>query len=157
STGRVLLGVTATVAGILLLTGASIGALLRRTHHVVRRAGSAARKAPARTRPRETAATIAQLPAIPVVHEPPVDAAAAFPDIIGERRLDRAPQLELTAEERDELSEELGLPVVKPRGEYRLPDRALLRRSPPSSGGGADTSDQVAGALVSALGHFGIE
>src|SRR3954447_13689190 len=56
STGRVLLGVTATVAGVLLLTGASIGAILRRTHHVVRRAGTAARtKAPARTRMRETA------------------------------------------------------------------------------------------------------
>src|SRR5690348_1504716 len=53
STGRVLLGVTATVAGILLLTGASIGAILRRSHHVVRRAATKA-KPPARTRTRET-------------------------------------------------------------------------------------------------------
>src|SRR4051794_4750413 len=71
STGRVLLGVTATVAGVLLLTGASVGAILRRTHHVVRRAGKAARKAPVRPRTRETPATIAQLPAITIPHDPP--------------------------------------------------------------------------------------
>ncbi len=158
STGRVLLGVTATIAGLLLLTGASVGAILRRTHHVVRRAGSAARKAPARTRPRETPATIAQLPAIPVAHEPPVDAAAAFPDVIGEPEvLERAPQLELTPEESDELSEEFSLSSARQHSEYRLPDRALLRRSPPGPSGAADANDQVAGALVSALGHFGVE
>src|SRR4029078_8790694 len=52
---------------------------------------------------------------------------------------------------------ELGLPPLKQHAEYRLPDRALLRHSPPSKGGGADKSDQVAGAPVSALGHLGIE
>jgi S-DNA-T family DNA segregation ATPase FtsK/SpoIIIE len=152
STGRVLLGVTATVAGVLLLTGASIGALLRRSGHVVRRATGAARRA------------AVPMPAPPVVGEPPpvsgppVDAVSAYPDVIGEPEPEpRAPQLELTPEEPDEISVEAGLPPTKPHGEYRLPDRALLRRSPPPNGGSADAGAQVADALVSALGHFGIE
>ena len=62
STGRVLLGLTATVAGILLLTGASIGAILRRSHHVVRRAATRA-KPPARTRETARAAARACSPA----------------------------------------------------------------------------------------------
>jgi S-DNA-T family DNA segregation ATPase FtsK/SpoIIIE len=154
STGRVLLGVTATVAGILLLTGASIGAILRRSHHVVRRAATRA-KPPARTR--ETAPALSRLPAL-APQEPPVDAAAAFPDVVGEPEppLERAQQLELTPDEPDELSFEDGL-QTKSHGEYRLPDRALLHRSPPATGGTADANAQVAEALVSALGHFGIE
>jgi S-DNA-T family DNA segregation ATPase FtsK/SpoIIIE len=158
STGRVLLGVTATVAGILLLTGASIGAILRRSHHVVRRAtgAAAARRKPSRAR--ATPPTISQLPALTVPHEPPVDAAAAFPDVIGEPEPEpRAPQLELTPEDPDALSAGDGLPAVKSHPEYRLPDRALLRRSPPGGGGSANANAQVADALVSALGHFGIE
>jgi DNA segregation ATPase FtsK/SpoIIIE, S-DNA-T family len=155
STGRVLLGVTATVAGILLLTGASIGAILRRSHHVVRRAATRA-KPPARER-----ASAPALPKLPPIAppEPPVDAAAAFPDVVGEPEppAPRAPQLELTPEEPDEISSEDGLPAVKTSGEYRLPDRALLHRSPPGTGGTADANAQVADALVSALGHFGIE
>ena len=120
STGRVLLGVTATVAGILLLTGASIGAILRRTHHVVRRA--AARRA---GRPRARATT----PARPTAAR---DRPRAQPAGRRRRRLPgrrrragapgpRAPQLELTPEEPDELSEELGLLDAKSHGEYRLP------------------------------------
>ncbi len=154
STGRVLLGVTATVAGILLLTGASIGAILRRSHHVVRRAATRA-KPPARTR--ETARALPRLPA-PAPHEPPVDAAAAFPDVVGEPEpLDpRAPQLEI-GRDPEEISLEDGLETSRSHGEYRLPDRALLHRSPPATGGTADANAQVAEALVSALGHFGIE
>ena len=38
STGALLVGVTALLAGGLLLSGASYGALLRRSHHAVRRA-----------------------------------------------------------------------------------------------------------------------
>jgi len=153
STGRVLLGATATLAGVLLLTGASIGAILRRSHHVVRRAATRTRPA---ARPRATAPTPA-LPAL-VPQRPPVDAAAAFPDVVGEPEPEaRASQLELTPEEPDEISSEDGLPATKARGEYRLPDRALLHRSPPGNGGSADANAQVADALVSALGHFGIE
>jgi S-DNA-T family DNA segregation ATPase FtsK/SpoIIIE len=152
STGRVLLGFTTTVAGVLLLTGASIGALLRRSGHVVRRATGAARRA---TLP-ALAPPVVSGP--PPVSGPPVDAVSAYPDVIGEPEPEpRAPQLELTPEEPDEVSVEAGLPPTKPHGEYRLPDRALLRRSPPLNGGSADASAQVADALVSALGHFGIE
>src|SRR5262245_10718799 len=154
STGRVLLGATATIAGILLLTGASIGAILRRSHHVVRRAATRA-KPPAR--PRAAASAPTTRPRL-VPQQPPVDAAAAFPDVVGEPGPEpRAGQLELTPEEPDEISSEDGLPAVKARGEYRLPDRALLHRSPPGNGGSADANALVAEALVSALAHFGIE
>jgi S-DNA-T family DNA segregation ATPase FtsK/SpoIIIE len=150
-TGRVLLGATATLAGVLLLTGASIGALLRRSGHVVRRATGAARRVPART-----TAHVAE--SHNVLAPPPVDGAEAFPDVIGEPdAAPRAGQLELVPDEPDELSAEDGLLTPRRHADYRLPDRALLRRSPPATGGNADANAQVADALVSALGHFGIE
>ena len=154
STGRVLLGLTATVAGILLLTGASIGAILRRSHHVVRRAATRA-KPPARTR--ETARRTAQAACAGrtsrrSTRPPPSRTSCGEPEPFEPR----AQQLELTLDEPDELSLEDGLPAPK-RGEYRLPDRALLHRSPPAAGGTADANAQVAEALVSALGHFGVE
>src|SRR5687767_12583995 len=43
-TGQVLLGLTALLGGVLLVSGASAGAELRRSGRVVRRAGSAARR-----------------------------------------------------------------------------------------------------------------
>ncbi len=157
-TGRVLLGATATVAGVLLLTGASIGAILRHSGHVVRRATGVARRSVERREPRRRTplpAAIADPP--PLLAPPPVDAAEAYPDVIGEADPEpRAPQLELAPEEPEE-EEEAGLPVLRRHEDYRLPDRALLRRSPPAAGGGREANAQVAAALVSALGHFGIE
>jgi DNA segregation ATPase FtsK/SpoIIIE, S-DNA-T family len=156
-TGRVLLGATATLAGVLLLTGASVGAVLRRSGHVVQRATGAARRSAGRPP--------AQLPAreeqVAVSHKltaPPVDAASAYPDVIGEEEPEpRAPQLELMPDEPDEISAEGGISLARRHEDYRLPDRTLLRRSPPANGGSADANAQVADALVSALGHFGIE
>jgi DNA segregation ATPase FtsK/SpoIIIE, S-DNA-T family len=161
-TGRVLLGATATLAGVLLLTGASIGAVLRRSGHVVHRATGAARRSLPRARPgsepRPVRALSPDLASSQGNAPPLLDGAAAFPDVIGEPEAEpRAPQLELTPEEPDELSFETGLPTPKTHTEYRLPDRTLLRRSPPASGGSADANAQVADALTSALGHFGIE
>ena len=44
STGLVILGVFALLAGVLLLTGASVGAILRRSHHAARVVGRSARE-----------------------------------------------------------------------------------------------------------------
>ena len=77
-TGSTILGVTALTVGALLLSGASAGALLRRSGHAVRRA--ARRPAP---KPKPVAAAPPPpAPALPAT--PPVDAVHDFPDVVGE-------------------------------------------------------------------------
>jgi S-DNA-T family DNA segregation ATPase FtsK/SpoIIIE len=41
--------------------------------------------------------------------------------------------------------------------DYRLPDRAILRRSSPGSGPSKEASGRIAEALVQTLAHFGVE
>src|SRR5438093_2213066 len=76
ATGAVLVGATGIVVGALLLSGASAGAILRRTGRVVRRAASTRR-----TRPRPEATTSAPPPLL-ATHHPPVDAVHDFPDVV---------------------------------------------------------------------------
>ncbi|MBD0349014.1 MAG: DNA translocase FtsK [Thermoleophilia bacterium] len=158
-TGRILLGATATLVGALLLTGASIGAFVRRSGHVVRRATVAARRSLERPEPPR----VPRQPLVADSHkvapaEPPVDAVAAYPDVVGER----APQpvalrVELEPDPPDDVSAEDALPGAKRVADYRLPDRTLLRRSPPAAAGGREAGAQVADALIAALGYFGID
>src|SRR5919204_239162 len=80
ATGTTILGALALVIGALLLTGASAGALVRRSGHAVKRAHSKARRA----RPVEPSRPPA--PVIPLrTPDPPVDAVHDFPDVVGER------------------------------------------------------------------------
>src|SRR5204863_4823663 len=80
-TGTTIIGVLALVIGALLLSGASAGALVRRSGHAVRRAHTRARRA----LPPEPAARPA--PVIPLrAVEPPVDAVHDFPDVVGENQ-----------------------------------------------------------------------
>src|SRR5207245_428824 len=76
-TGTTRSGVLALLGGTLLLSGASAGALVRRSGHAVRRAHTKARRA----RP------IVQAEPAPVIPlrapEPPVDAVHDFPDVVG--------------------------------------------------------------------------
>src|SRR5919197_1672698 len=70
STGTTIIGVLALVVGALLLSGASAGALVRRSGHAVRRAHSRARRAAA-----PSAASTRPAPVIPLrAPDPPVDA-----------------------------------------------------------------------------------
>jgi DNA segregation ATPase FtsK/SpoIIIE, S-DNA-T family len=147
-TGQLLIGLTALLAGALLVSGASAGALLRRSGRVVKRAGSAARRS--LEAPAVVPATPARPPPKPAV--PPVDAASAFPDVVGQETLRIEP--EPTTEEP---SQESLFEMTKARGEYRLPDRAVLRQSGSPGGHSPESSEQVAEALVAALGHFGVE
>src|SRR5207237_6030790 len=69
--------------GALLLTGASVGALVRRSSHAVRRAGGAARRralAQLTPEPAPPPATLVRLPA----DTKPIDAVHDFPDVVGE-------------------------------------------------------------------------
>jgi DNA segregation ATPase FtsK/SpoIIIE, S-DNA-T family len=145
-TGQALLGITTLLAGTLLVSGASAGAVLRRSGRVVKRAGTAARRS-------LEPAPVADAP--PVSHvkpvRPPVDAAHVFPDVVGE-----PPRLEPEPPEEEPSSESL-FEMTKARGEYELPDPGVLRRSGDAAGHSPESSEQVAEALVSALGHFGVD
>ena len=150
-TGSALLGLTALLAGGLLLSGASYGALLRRSHHAVRRAGAAAR-----TRRRDTSVTGSVPGSVPALahHEPPVDVVHDYPDVISEG-LSEPPPL-LTQD--DETEEQAALfDVPRAAGEYVLPDRAVLKVSPAAAASSKGADQRTAETLVTALAHFGVE
>jgi S-DNA-T family DNA segregation ATPase FtsK/SpoIIIE len=151
STGTTIIGVLALVIGILLLSGASAGALVRRSGHAVRRAHSRARRAvPAQpaTRP---------APVIPIrTHESPVDAVHDFPDVVGENA---PPPLLIepsSAEDPDQPSL-FDVGTAESHAEYTLPDRTILRRSPAASELSGDVAERTATALVQTLAHFGVD
>src|SRR5437870_2276327 len=79
-----LVGLGLAAAGVLLLTGASVGAVVRRSGHAVRRAGGAARRhALAQLAPELPApapATVTRLR----TDTKPIDAVHDFPDVVGE-------------------------------------------------------------------------
>jgi S-DNA-T family DNA segregation ATPase FtsK/SpoIIIE len=154
STGTAIVGVLALLIGVLLLTGASAGALVRRSGHAVRRAHDRARRA----RPLETHVEPAPAPVIALrAHEPPVDAVHDFPDVVGENQ---PPPLLIeppSTEDPDQPSLfDVGEVATSPH-EYTLPDRNILRRSPPATELAGDVAERTASALVQTLAHFGIE
>jgi DNA segregation ATPase FtsK/SpoIIIE, S-DNA-T family len=153
-TGAVILGVTLLLAGALLVSGASAGAVLRRSGHAVRRAGSAAR----RSLERPLAAEPETLPGAPAPapsRRPPIDVAADYPDVVAPSSAEPPPLLHADT---DEETEEDGLVFAAgPTGEYRLPDRSLLRTSPPAAKDASAASARTADALLQTLAHFGID
>ncbi len=152
-TGSVLLGLTALLAGGLLLSGASYGALLRRSHHAVRRAGAVAR-----SRRRDTSVTgtvPGTVPALVEQHAPPVDVVHDYPDVISEGLSEPSPLLlqpDAPTEEQAPLFD-----VPRPEGDYVLPDRAVLKVSPAAAASSKGADQRTADTLVTALAHFGVE
>jgi DNA segregation ATPase FtsK/SpoIIIE, S-DNA-T family len=147
TTGATILGVLLTVAGVLLLTGASLGAILRRTGHVVHRASQRVRSRPS---PAREASRVPELE-FDAPPEPPVDVKQDYPDLVSSEPpslSDEAP----TIETQEQLFE---LPA--PAADYTLPDRALLVRSRPGVGPNGEATQRVADALVTCLAHFGVE
>jgi DNA segregation ATPase FtsK/SpoIIIE, S-DNA-T family len=147
-TGTLILGVTLLIAAALLLTGASVGALLRRSRVAVRRA-----RVP-RRRPEPEPDTL-----VPVVsplrpHQPPVDAEHAFPDVVAETH--EPPPL-LVHEPLVPQAQTLFDPPSTGGMEYRLPDRDVLRRSPPATVSSAEAGNRIADALVQTLANFGVD
>ncbi len=149
-TGTTIIGVLALVVGVLLLSGASAGALVRRSGHAVRRAHTRARRA-------LPAETTRPAPVIPLrTHEPPVDAVHDFPDVVGETQpppLLIEPQ---SAEDPDQPSL-FDVGEVETHEEYQLPDRNILRQAPAASELSGDVAERTASALVQTLAHFGVE
>src|SRR5712691_2426364 len=77
ATGSTILGIFALLVGALLLSGASLGAILRRSGHAVHTQAK---------RVRERPAVVAEAPprSKPAKHGPPVDAEERYPDVVGE-------------------------------------------------------------------------
>jgi S-DNA-T family DNA segregation ATPase FtsK/SpoIIIE len=152
-TGTTILGLFGLVAGGLLLTGASLGAIMRRSAHAARHTAAYARRTV------ESVRTLAEDP--PTRPDtPPVDAEVAYPDVVRETS---APQPILVEQlddfEEPELPEpSLFDPASTEHGSYRLPDASVLRRSRIDKNAHPEKAiERTAEALVQALANFGVE
>jgi S-DNA-T family DNA segregation ATPase FtsK/SpoIIIE len=171
--GVAILTVSGLVAGLLLVTGASVGALLRHSARAGQRIALGTASVARRTA--ERVQTISPPPVVLRSDRPPVDGVAAYPDVLDEASSESSnghdvPLLvdQLAAEEPlvpavDEPPTEDGpQPALFPeepaaRGDYRLPDRSLLKRSRQTGAQPQKALERTAEALVQTLAHFGIE
>jgi S-DNA-T family DNA segregation ATPase FtsK/SpoIIIE len=146
--GAEIVGALALVIGVLLLTGASVGALVRRSHHAVRRA--------AQRRPRPAPATApTPRPKAVSTPKPPLDAVAAYPDVVG---APEPPPLLVQNEHLDEDPPTLfDATDLEEHSEYVLPDRSLLHVSQANTKADPAVADRIGEALVQTLEHFGID
>jgi S-DNA-T family DNA segregation ATPase FtsK/SpoIIIE len=162
ATGSTILGVLLLLVGSLLLSGASLGAILRRSGNGVRVAARRARPRP-RQAPREKRDAWPEPPSVrPARAARPVDAQEAYPDVVGDDR-PPAPALEpsplLHAEPAPLVTETPTLfdDVTSEHAEYRLPDASVLNASPANEGAGEEKSARIADLLVQTLSHFGVD
>ena len=152
TTGATILGVLLTIAGVLFLTGASLGAILRRSGHVMHRAHARVR--------RERAPVFEENTYIPKLRpEPPVDVKQDYPDLVTDSQPAALYQPEPSAfhEAETHESQETLFDLPAPAADYTLPDRALLKQSKPGVGPNGEATQRVADALVTCLAHFGVE
>jgi S-DNA-T family DNA segregation ATPase FtsK/SpoIIIE len=162
-TGAAIVGGTLLLGGALLVSGASTGAILRRTGHVVRQAGFGARRALDRVSLESQTEETFDVSSEP--EQPPprrlLDGAEAYPDVVGAPALEDAPSLvpprareseEATAENLESVFD-----TSSEHAEYRLPDRSLLQRSPVAAAASGEAGARVADLLVRTLGEFGVE
>jgi len=157
SVGATIVGVLLALVGTLFLTGASLGAILRRSGRVVRHAHS---RIPRRERVRrEPVSDTAVSDTLRYAPAPPVDVAHDYPDLISSP----APLLVYDgADEEDQITLDdtqtsLFDVLETPQPEYELPDRSLLRRSNPTTGPNAEANQRTADALVLCLANFGVD
>ena len=166
-TGSTILGVLLLLVGGLLLSGASLGAILRRSGHGVRRVATKAR---ARRAEEETDGWPEPEPVRRSAQGRPVDAAQWYPDVVGEESTPSVPAVlapsPLLHAEPPPLSAQQPLVEDPPtlfdeltaeHAEYRLPDAGVLHVSPEKADSTRETSTRVAELLVQTLAHFGVE
>jgi S-DNA-T family DNA segregation ATPase FtsK/SpoIIIE len=153
TTGTLIVGSALILAGSLLLTGASAGAIIRRSGRTLRAAGTVARRSFALPPP--PALEVIESPVATAPSRPPVDVVQEFPELVDDRAHDPEPAepLPLRPEEPDASF----FDVTSEHADYRLPDRDLLRRSPPSNGSSGAAAERVAEALVQTLANFGVD
>ena len=160
-TGAAIIGGALLVAGLLLVTGASTGAILRRTGHVMKQAGTGARRAFEWPSSESQTAEDAHIPEPALVarqqHEL-LDGAESYPDVVGASAHSEETTLLVTDDPEPDLeSVESAFETSSEHSEYRLPDRTLLRASPPGAATSSDTSAKTADLLVRTLSEFGVE
>ncbi|HWQ02319.1 MAG TPA: DNA translocase FtsK 4TM domain-containing protein [Gaiellaceae bacterium] len=159
STGTQILGVFLVLAGMLLITGASAGAIVRRSGLAVRSA--ARRPSSRRRRAAEPVPDAAPAPSLTLARPPaPIDGVEAFPDVVAPAPLlvlDPEPELEAEPVDDGQTSLFDVAEADDDSGVYTLPDPALLRRSKPAARDTTEASGRVAGILVQALSNFGVD
>jgi DNA segregation ATPase FtsK/SpoIIIE, S-DNA-T family len=167
-------------AGTLLVTGASFGALLRRSARAGHRIATGTAHAARRTAIRMQAVSAAMPVIVGRPSGPPVDVAVNYPDVLEERSEESSsgeipllleqlvqvpepvPAPETTALAEDPTTDEVSggtlfAAAARAPDAYQLPERSLLRRSRPGAGQPAKAAERTAEALVETLAHFGIE
>jgi hypothetical protein len=149
STGAEILGVLLTLVGVLFLTGASLGAIVRRSGHAVKNASTRVRRERAPGPPPLPEPSLDPPSFTPIPkHEAPVDAVHDYPDLVS-----TAPPILLAPiSEADDPTEDTQTSLFEadrePRPEYRLPEPSLLHRSAPGTGPNAEASRRTAEASV---------
>ncbi len=160
-TGAAIIGGALFLAGFLLVSGASTGAILRRTGHVMHRAGSGARRAfewtSSESPTEEDLDPVEPVAVRATMQHQLLDGAEAYPDVVGPSV--HSQETSIPADDEPELeSVESVFETSTEHSEYRLPDRSLLRSSPATAtakgdAGGAKTAD----LLTRTLSEFGVE
>jgi S-DNA-T family DNA segregation ATPase FtsK/SpoIIIE len=152
-TGVAIVGVLALLVGALLLTGASLGAILRSSGRAVHQAASRSFQRQPRAVPALRVIDGEAETRVPL--RPPVDVVDEFPELVSENE----PPPLLIEPHADPEPDEASLfdVTTEPAADYRLPDRELLRISPPGGNGNSDQSAKVADALVQTLANFGVQ
>jgi S-DNA-T family DNA segregation ATPase FtsK/SpoIIIE len=165
-----------TLAGVVLVTGASLGVAMRASgRHVARAAGAGMRISEGvgrRYRDRPAGRPTLRAVPSPEPSAPPLDGSHAFADLFGEvPELDEAPEPPANVDPDPEPEPDNAVdddpfdeptPVLAPpmpaagRKPYRLPKASVLKRSAASRGSGQD-HEKIARQLVEALANFGVE
>ncbi len=161
-TGAAIVGGALLLAGLLLVSGASTGVILRRTGHVLKRAGSDARRAfewqSAESSTAENAATVRPSPPRATGQGRILDGEEAYPDVVGaSTSTEHAVPAPLLPDEPEPESVESVFATSSEHAEYRLPERSLLRTSPAGQETKNDASAKTADLLVRTLSEFGVE
>jgi len=155
--GSTILGVVLALAGVLLLTGASLGALVRRSGSAVRQVAAA--RSPRRREPHAAVWDMStgshRASPADTAAEPPVDIAQDYPDLVS----DPVPQLVPASfgDDDEQDTQQSLFDVSEPTHEYVLPDRSLLNKSKPGSGPNGEANARIAEALLQCLANFGVE
>jgi S-DNA-T family DNA segregation ATPase FtsK/SpoIIIE len=159
TTGATILGVLLTIAGLLFLTGASLGAMLRRSGHVMHRAHAHVRVRRERVRAAEPVSDTF----VPELRpEPPVDVKHDYPDLVTDSVSTQPaalyqPEPDSFHEADTHESQETLFDLPTPHADYTLPERSLLKQSKPGVGPNGEATKRVADALVTCLAHFGVD
>jgi DNA segregation ATPase FtsK/SpoIIIE, S-DNA-T family len=164
-TGTSILALFLLAAGALLVTGASVGALIQHSAHAARETAAAARRSAERFRLAAADTSWALSPGhVSESQGPPIDGEEAFPDVVSETpppppilldQLDDVDDVEI--EEPEVREPDLFEPVSTEHGDYQLPDSGVLRHSRAKKGQPAKAAEKTSNALLEALANFGVD